>query len=164
MQEYMVVSVLASDVSSMIARLIAPMIRDTWAASKNGKTIIRVLLLLKMVMVVTVSGASKSGFYASLVQFGRTVVVKETEKRSVSSQMIQLSSTRIDETKEGIASVRTRVRRMRVMSFFPSSRESLERTGALQSQIAEKKGYSCWFRMESAEFRGRTGMKDPHSS
>lgn len=60
----MVARVFASDVSSMMARLMAPMMRDTWVASKKGKTIIRVLLLLKMVIVVTVSGASKSGFYA----------------------------------------------------------------------------------------------------
>lgn len=58
----------------------------------------RVLLLLKIVIAVTVIGASKQGFYLKTLLETLTVVVNDTEKSSFSSHTIALSSTRIDET------------------------------------------------------------------
>ena len=46
----------------------------------------------------------------------------------------------MDETNEGIGSVRIRVFNIRFVSFFPSSIESLERKGALLSQTGGIKG------------------------
>ena len=69
-----------------------------------------------------------------------TVFVNWTMKKFGSSQIITWSCTWMDETNEGIGSVRIRVFNIRFVSFFPSSIESLERKGALLSQKGGIKG------------------------
>ena len=63
----------------------------------------------------------------------------------------------MDETKEGMDSVRIRVFNIRFVSFFPSSIESLERKGALLSQTGGIKGYFPSERIDIVEFNGNIG-------